>query len=218
MACRRKVFIALLTLCTHSMLAQEVNEPVKLSHYVFNEFTPGTLKMKSGETHNQLLNYNILTNEMIFNNNGKYLAIASPENVDTVYINDRKFIPANNKFYEVLINSQMPLLLEFTATIREPGAPTGYGGTSSTTATTTFKSLVNSGGAYNLKLPDGYKVIPEYVYWIRKDGEEEKFNNQKQLAKIFPDKKDIIKDLIKKNDINFSKKEEVIMLIKVIEF
>ncbi len=71
------------------------------------------VKMKSGETSNQVLNYNILTNEMIFNNAEKYLAIASPENVDTIYINNRKFIPLNNKFYEVLVNLHMPLQMRF---------------------------------------------------------------------------------------------------------
>ncbi len=84
--------------------ATHIDQTVKLVQYVFNEFSPGTVKVKSGETYNQVLNYNILTNEMIFDNDGKYLAIANPENVDTVYISERKFIPLNNKFYEVLVN------------------------------------------------------------------------------------------------------------------
>ena len=32
---------------------------VKLVQYVFNAFTPGAVKMKSGETSQQLLNYNM---------------------------------------------------------------------------------------------------------------------------------------------------------------
>jgi hypothetical protein len=99
--------------------SQHVKQGIKLVHYVFDEFSPGTVKMKSGETSNQVLNYNILTNEMIFDNEGKY-------------------IPLNNKFYEVLIASGMPLLLEFSASVSEPGTSTGYGGTSSTTASTSL--------------------------------------------------------------------------------
>lgn len=173
--------------------------------------------MKSGETSNQVLNYNILTNEMIFNNAEKYLAIASPENVDTIYINNRKFIPLNNKFYEVLVNSNTPLLLEFTSTISDPGASTGYGGTSTTTAATSFKSLVNTGGAYELKLPDGFTVKPGYAYWIMKDGKLEKAANAKQLIKIFPDKKDMINDAVKKNDLKLSRREDIISMVKLIE-
>lgn len=118
--------------------SQHVKQGIKLVHYVFDEFSPGTVKMKSGETSNQVLNYNILTNEMIFDNEGKYLAISHPENIDTVYINERRFIPLNNKFYEVLIAPGMPLLLEFSASVSEPGTSTGYGGTSSTTASTSL--------------------------------------------------------------------------------
>ncbi len=197
--------------------AQSINDGVKLSHYVFNEFTPGTVKMRTGETSSQLLNYNILTNEVIFNNNGKYLAIANPGNVDTVFIGNRKFVYLNNRFYELLVNAKMPLLLEFTASIAEPGAAAGFGGTTTTAAATTYKSLVNTGGAYELKLPDGFKVKPGYSYWIMKDGELEKVANAKQLIKIFPDKKDMINDAVKKNGLKLSKREDIIMLVKLIE-
>lgn len=212
-----KAIIFLLFVFAKSVSAQKVNEPVKLTHYVFNKFSPGTVKMKSGESYNQALNYNILTNEMIFDNRGIYLAIASPEKVDTVYINDRKFIPLNNKFYEVLVNSKMPLLLEFTSSINEPGASIGFGGTSNTTAATSFKSLVNSGGAYELKLPDGFKVMPGFSYWVMKEGKLEKAGNAKQLIKFFPDKKDFINDFIKKNNTNFSRREDIIELVKQTE-
>ncbi len=194
-----------------------MQEGVKLIQYIFNEFTSGEVRMKSGETFKQHLNYNILTNEMIFDNNGKYLAIASPESVDTIYINNRKFVPLNNKFYEVLINSEMPLLLEFTASIKDPGTTTGFGGTSNTTASTALRSLINTGGAYDLKLPDGFTIIPGYAYWIMKDGKLEKAGSAKQLIKIFPDKKEKINDFVKKNNTNFSKSDEVVALVKEIE-
>jgi hypothetical protein len=44
-----------------------------------------------------LLNYNSLTEEMIFENNGKKLAIGKGELelVDTVFIKDRKFVILN---------------------------------------------------------------------------------------------------------------------------
>lgn len=213
-----KKYLLLLTIFWSLTLhAQHIQEGVKLVQYVFNEFANGEVKMKSGETSKQLLNYNILTNEMIFNNNGKYLAIASPENVDAVYINNRKFIPLNNKFYEVLVNSRMPLLLEFTASIKEKGTATGYGGTSNTTASVAMQSLISTGGAYDLKLPDGYSVMPGYAYWIMKDGKLEQAGSMKQLIKIFPDKKEMIHDFVKKNNTSFSKSDDVVALIKEIE-
>ncbi len=212
-----KLLIVLFFLFSIQTTAQRPDNVIKLTHYIFNEFTPGVIKMKSGETTSLVLNYNILTHEMVFNNNGKYLAIANPENVDTIYISNRKFVPLNNKFYEVLVNANMPLLLEFTSTIREPGASTGYGGNSPTAAVTSYKSLLSGGGAYELSLPDGYTVIPGYIFWIRKEEKLEKVTNEKQLIKIFPEKKDVINNAIKKNGLKISKREDIIMLVKLIE-
>ena len=211
------IFIFLFFLNRCPIIAQNINQPVALTQYVFSEFSPGIVKLKSGEVSTQSLNYNIVTNEMMFNNNGTYMAIAQPENVDTVFINNRKFKPLNNKFYEILVDKKFPLLLEFTATIHEPGNPIGYGINSSTNATSNLKSIISSGGSYTLKLPDGYSVNPGYNYWILKDGKLDKAGNDKQLIKIFPDKKDEINDFLKKNNTNFSKREDMVLLVKHIE-
>ena len=154
---------------------------------------------------------------MIFYQDGKYMAIQKPENVDTVYIDGRKFIPADNKFYELLANASAPLLLEYTYSVNEPGTSTGYGSTTTTTAASSFKSIINTGGAYDLKLPDDFKVIPGYSYLIFKEGKYQKANSAKQLYKIFPGKKNLIDDLVKKNHTSFTKGEDMVMLVKAIE-
>ena len=200
-----------------SLHAQNINQPVKLVQYVFNEFSPGTVKLKSGETYKQQLNYNIVTNEMVFENNGKFAAIANAESVDTIYISDRKFIPLSKKFYEVLVTGPMPLLEEFTATVTEPGTSIGYGSTTEAGAASSYQSLIRDGGAYGLKLPDGYTVVPKNDFFILKEGNLERAGSQKQLAKIFPDKKDQIKDFVEKNHTNFSKREDIIALVKELE-
>lgn len=213
----KKYFLIATLFLAGSVYAQQPNNAVKLVQYVFDAFTPGTIKMKSGETYKQNLNYNIITNEMIFDNNGKYAAIDSPENVDTVYIGDRKFVPLNKKFYEVLATGPMPLLEQFTATVSEPGTSIGYGSTTNAGAASSYQSLIRDGGAYGLKLPDGYTVIPKNDFFILKDGNLERAGSQKQLSKIFPDKKDKIKDFVKKNNTNFSKREDMAALVKEIE-
>ncbi len=212
-----KYLLSILLLFGINANAQLVNKSVVLVQYAFDQFLPGNIKMKSGETYDRVLNYNIVTNEMIFENNAKYLAIANPENVDTVTINQRKFIYLNNKFYEILFNSKMPLLLEYTATVKEPGTSTGYGITSNTASASSLKSLISQGGSYTLQLPEGYTVIPGYEYWILKNGQLEKAGNEKQLIRVFPEKKDAIKNFVQKNQTNFSKSEDIIMLVKSLE-
>lgn len=214
---KKYFFVTSLLIFFGNVYAQRPSNAVKLVQYTFDAFQPGTVRMKSGETYKQELNYNIITNEMIFNDSGTYAAIANPENVDTIYIAGRKFIPLNKKFYEVLVGGKKPLLYESTASVTEPGASTGYGTTSSISATTSYQSLLRDGSAYNLKLPDGYKVIPKHALYILADDKLEKAGSEKQLSKIFPDKKAMIKDFSKKNNTDFSKPEDVAKLVSQLE-
>ena len=60
-------------------------------------------------------------------------------------------------------------------------------------------------------------MIPKNDFFILKGGNLERAGSQKQLSKIFPDKKDKIKDFVKKNNTNFSKREDMAALVKEIE-
>lgn len=196
--------------------AQTNDKPVKLVHYALDSFASGTVRLKSGQAYNQRMNYNLVTKEMIFEKDGKYLAIAHPEEVDTISLNNRKFIPVGKAFYEWLTGSSYPLFIEHTCTIKEPGANTGYG-TTSTTAATAQKSLLTDGGAYGLKLPDDYQVIPKSYFYLKHNGRYHKVTNEQQITKLFPDKKQILKDWIRNNNTSFSKEADMISLVQQIQ-
>jgi len=213
----KKYFLIAFLFFGVNCLAQRPSNTVKLVQYIFDSFQPGTIKMKTGKTYDQNLNYNIITNEMVFEQDGKFAAIATPENVDTVYIAGRKFIPLNNKFYEVLAGGNKPLLYESSASVSEPGVSVGYGGTTTTSAATSYQSLLRDGGAYNLKLPDGYNIIPKHEFYILVNGKLEKAGSEKRLSKIFPDKSDAIKKIVKINKTDFSNPEDVAKLVSQLE-
>ena len=198
------------------MPAQINDSPVGLAHYVFSSFTEGTVMLRSGEQSTQQLNYNLVTKEMIFDQAGTYLAIAHPEEVDTVMIQGRRFVPVNHAFYECLGGAVYPFFVEHTCTIREQGASTGFGNTN-TTAATSIKSLQTDGGAYKLKLPDQFQVIPGHTFYILRDGKYNRVANEQQLAKIFPKQKQVIRDWVKKNHTVFSKQADMVSLIMALQ-
>ena len=195
------------------------NYAVVLSHYLFPEFTQGTILMKNGIKNNALLNYNSLTEEMIFKDNGNMLAIGKTEMelIDTVFIKDRKFITLNNKFVELISHSTCDLYVEHKCRVIPPGKPSGYGGTSQTSSATTYSSILSGGRAYALKLPDDYEVIPYSYYWLRKNGELNRFINMKQLMRIYDDKKDLFKAYVKKHDVKYEDQESIVQLIEYLE-
>ena len=122
--------------------------------------------MKSGIKNQALLNYNSLTEEMIFENNGKKLAISKGEQglVDTVFIEDRKFIVLNNNFFELVYHSKSDLYVEHKCSMIPPGKPTAYGGTSETSSVTSTSSFNSGGQLYALELPEGYEIKPYFCY------------------------------------------------------
>lgn len=190
---------------------------LELSHYLFSEFTKGVVLMKTGIKNEALLNYNSLTEEMIFDNKGTKLALGQLEQVDTVFIQGRKFFPLNNKFVELVYQSKFALYAEHKCNVKDPGKPAAYGGTSQTSATSTYSSYFSGGQVYELKLPEGYETRPFIDYWLKKDGKENKFLSIRQLLKLFGDKENLCKAYLKKHDVKYENQESIVEMIKFLE-
>lgn len=214
---KRTLYILIFILSFSTSYSQ--SKGVELSHYLFPEFTQGVILMKSGITNKTLLNYNSLTQEMIFEKNGKKLAIGLEELklVDTVTISDRKFFILNDKFIELIYHSECDLYVEHLCSVIEPGKPAGYGGTSETTATNSYSSVYAGGRVYELKLPDGYVTKPYIYYWLKRNGELHKFINMRQLMKLYDDKEDLYKAYVKNNVVEYNNQESIVQLIKYLE-
>jgi len=190
---------------------------LELTHYLFPEFSKGTVLMKNGMKNMTTLNYNSLTEEMIFENNGVKLALSQLEMIDTVFVNGLKFVPINNKFFEVVYQSKYTLFAEHKCNIKDPGKPAGYGGTSQTSATTSYSSYFSGGQVYELKLPEGFQTKPYENYWLRKNGALNKFISIRQLSKLFTEKEDLFKTYVKKQEVKYENRTSLIDLIKFLE-
>ncbi len=168
--------------------------------------------MKNGTRNNAKLNYNTASEEMVFDKNGELLALSDlilPQ-IDTVYISSEKFIRVNNKFMKIIIDEpEISLFVEHKCRIIPPGKPAAYGGTSQTSSVTSYSSIMAGGRVYSLKLPDDYKVIPYNVFWVNRNGKLQSFSNIGQLKKIYRDKKKVIADYLKKNDVEMTDEKSV---------
>jgi hypothetical protein len=212
---KRFLYLILFIVIANTCMSQR--EVQTVAHYIFPEFSKGTVLMKNGTINDARLNYNSLTEEMIFDNKGTKLAL-QPELVDTVFINGRRFFTLNGKFVELVYKSKYILYAEYRCNIKEPGTPSGYGGTSETSATTSYSSFLSSSGwAYDLQLPVGIGTKPYILYWLGKDGTRSKFISVRQLSKLFTDKENKVKEYLKKNDVKFDNQESIIGLLKFLE-
>lgn len=211
----RKVFLTLSVFYLFGSLAAQPEEPAgkELFHYVFPVFTEGTVKMKSGEMHKATLNYNTITEEMIFDQAGQKMALDQIETIDTVYIENKKFVPAGEVFYEMATNTPVALFIQHKSDVIPPGSNTGFG-TSQTSAITNISTIKNSGSLYQLKLPDDFQLVSKTIYWLKKNNNYYVIKNTKDVQDRFPEKAGAIKDFAKANKISFKNEDDVVKLIR----
>jgi hypothetical protein len=190
----------------------------EVSHYLFPDFSDGVILMRSGAKNTLSLNLNTLTEQMVFDNKGQKKAIAKKEMplIDTIYIQDRKFVVLNEKFVEALYYSEWRLYKEYQSILIE-NKPSGYGTSSETSSSVSLTHLENNGRLIELEIPDGYKVKSSSFYWLKRDGDLKKVSKMKDLKKLYPEKVDIFKKYVKKNKVKYDNQESLISLIDYME-
>jgi len=195
-----------------SLFAQPVVNGKELYHYVFPSFVQGTVRQKSGEVNKALLNYNSLTEEMIFDQSGQKMALDKLEFIDTVYMENKRFILVGKVFYELAANTPIALFIQHKSEIIPPGSNTGFG-TTHTSAATNVTDLKALGMAYQLRLPDDYILTSNKVFWLKKGNNYYVLKDLKDVQNLFVEKAGAIKEFVKVNKINFRNAEDLTRLI-----
>lgn len=183
-----------------------------MPQFLFKEFSMGTVRMKNGQSQNSILNYNMVTEKMVYEKGPDLYDMTNTELIDTVYVQKSMFVPSGKVFFEVLLVAPVALFVQHTGSVIPPGTPAGYGGTSQVSNTKQWSGVELSSGYYNLKLPKNFQVQVNPVYWIRAGKDYSSFTNEKQFLKLFPDKEKELKKFIKDNHIKFSRQSDIVKL------
>ncbi len=207
----------LIGLTFHMTYAQQ--SPQEISHYVFPEFENGTVLMKNGTKNEVSINYNTISEEMLFEKRGIKLAFGKAESqlVDTIFVANRKFVTINEKFVELLTDADYTLFAEYRCKLNRGGRPSGYGSTSQTTAITSYSSLAGDNTLYQLKLPSNYEIEPYIEYWIKKDGQLNQFDSKQNLKNFYKEKKDLYKTYNKDHKVDYNNTTHIIDLVNYME-
>ncbi|HKK42239.1 MAG TPA: hypothetical protein VJ963_07510 [Bacteroidales bacterium] len=211
------IFLMFFCLFSNSVKGQD-NMGNTLPQFIFPTFRPGVILFKDGQQVKMLLNYNMVDQMMVTEVEGIYRYSKNPDLIDTIYIGDRKFVPLGRIFYELLAGGPVPFYLQNKSSYTPKGADIGYGAKSQSVGPTQYKrfEVTNAMSLYNevvkIDLPPNVTITKASDYWVNKDGQMEDFNNSRQFLKIFPDKEAALKQFIKKQRINFTRREDVIKL------
>jgi hypothetical protein len=182
--------------------------------FLFPEFSNGKVRLKNGNIQALELNYNIVSEKMVYKKEANLYDVVNTEIIDTVFIKESKFVPAGQAFHEVLLVAPVSLYIQYKGELIPPGTVAGYGGTSQVSNTKNLTSVNLSMGYYNLKLPDDYTVKSDQIFWINKDGNLQNYSTERQFLKLFPDKAAELKEFIKKQRIKFDRPEDQVRLVE----
>jgi hypothetical protein len=83
---RHKIFFLFFLYCISTLHLFAQREEVLISHYLFPSFVKGKVILKSGIINMTNINYNSVTEEMIFDSNGTKLGKCFPEKPLSLYM------------------------------------------------------------------------------------------------------------------------------------
>jgi hypothetical protein len=182
--------------------------------FMFPKFSVGVVKLKTGEKIPLKLNYNVVTEKMVFFQNNQVFDMTDYETVDTIYIQRRKFVPVNRVFYETLVNGPVSLFIQHRATVIQPSRPAAYGGTSQVSSSTYINNLSFGSETFRMKNNQEIGVEPDPMIWIRKDNTMHPVINKTGLLSIFPENRNVVSDFIRQNDLNTENPDHLIKLVR----
>jgi hypothetical protein len=206
------ILLASLLFSISTDLSAQTDPNNKYPQFLFQTFTRSIVKMKSGKLNTAMLNYNTVSEEMVFDQKGVYMVLDKPEEIDTVFMQNRKFVLVGKAFYEVLVNGPAVFYIQYKSHYVPVGSTTAYGLTSQTNGPTAVLTAQSGNQIRSVELPPNVTVSPATVYWVKRDNNMSKFTNERQLLKIFPGKENEIKEFIKNSKLDLKSREDLLKI------
>jgi hypothetical protein len=205
-------FLALFLFSISSELSGQTDPAKPFPQLLFPSFTRGVIIFKSGKTNSALLNYNTVDEEMVFNQSGVYMVLEKPEEIDTIFMQNRKFVHIEKAFYEIVINGPVSIYIQHKSRYAPVGSNTAYGLTSQTNGPTGVLTAQSGNQIRSIELPPNVTVSPATVYWVKRNNKMNRFTTERQFLKIFPENENEIKEFIKNSKLDLKSREDLIKL------
>lgn len=193
----------------------------KSKHYILPNFKQATLLYKDGSKKTGLLNYNALKKNFVIKKGEDLYELpkADAPRLDTIYIDNRKFIFKDYIFKEFLLDSEdVKLLVEYNCILKtNTEGRNAYGSSSQTTSSTNVWNVDNQGVLLDLKLPDIYSVELKPVYRFTKNGENHEVKTMNQFKKLYKNHKKEFSNYRKKFEPDLYKPGSISKMILYME-
>jgi hypothetical protein len=198
----------------HLNYAQSYEDSIlQQQSYLFDHFINGSVLLKSGEIDNAPLNYCSYDQTILFQKDGKTFTLTDLPSIDTIYINEKRFVPLNNIVYEVVNTvGKIMLYVSYSSKMRPLVATTDHNGTSRQSNNQVSNTVSN---VYLNRLYKGdYSIEIMKHYWLKDYNNLFKANNAKDFLKVFRESTHTaILDYLKQNYIDFKNESDLVKLV-----
>lgn len=203
--------LIILFLVPSALVAQSSSE-----HYLFPEFRKAMVQYKVGEPQATELNYNTITEEMVYVQAGQYYALDQINTIDTVIIGTSRFVPFKECFLEVRNAGRIPYFVQNKNKLIQTGKSTGYG-TSQTHAVDALNGIISSGKVYDLQISGDFELVPDHAIFLLYNHSFVRAEKVKELERIFPEKKNLVKLIIRENKLKLSNPQDFSKLLILLQ-
>lgn len=196
----------------------KAQETVQMSSdiFLFDQFTNGKILLTDERCIETQFNYDCEKQELYYKDGNEYQMMYNTSNIDTLWIGNRKFVPAHEgvRFFECIPAGDGTLLVDWKIKLYYKGKRGAMGVVSQAGGQASFDmSLMQSKGLSN---PDNsvYKKDYQNTYQTCLDGQQVSFSNLKSFLKLYPDThRKAIRQLVKEQSIHFDDPWQVAKLI-----
>jgi len=209
----KSAIIFLLFLVLPPQMQAQVDTIRDPEQFLFPEFTIGVARTLNGGKVVLNLNYNIVTEKMVFLQNGQIFDIANPLLIDTVFIERRKFIPSGKVFYEIVADGTVDFFIQHKGSVKKPPRPAAYGGTSEVSSSTYITTVRMGNDIFRMQEKAPLQIEDGSLFLIRKDYQMSLVTGKKSLLKIFEDRKGEIREFMGKSKFDSEDPDQIYKLV-----
>ena len=182
----------------------------KFSQFLYTDFTVGKVTLKTGKTDSLMLNYNTLTEKMMYLKDGILYDIVNPEIIDTIFLNQTKFVQKEFVFFEVFFDAPVSFYIQYKGKLLPSETRSVYGLRSQIPNVKIKSSFETSEGNFNLD----HLVRIDLIYWVKIFGKMVRFTNKSEFLKLYPIRRQEMKQFIKQEQVQFDKPSDIKKLAK----
>jgi hypothetical protein len=193
---------------------QNVKEVLTNEIYRYPAFTQGKVYFKDGAPKQALLNYNRLLSEMHFlNPKGDTLAIAQPEIINFIEINQDTFY-IDKAFLEMVVqNKQVKLAKKETIQLVDRQKVGAYGETNSAGAIGSFNTYTNNAQTVQLNTNEVKLYSLQTEFYIADKHNHFILVTKKNLVNLYAKQEKDLKTFLQENNTNLHNEEDLKKLV-----